>query len=154
MTERSITLERAGPDELTHVERLLKANGLPSEDVQEKPGSFFLARAGADESGETRVVGAGGIEQYGSSGLLRSVVVEESIRGQGYGTVLCDRLEESARDDGIQTLYLLTTTAAAFFEGRGYEKISRSDAPSHIQETAEFSELCPDSATCMRKQFE
>lgn len=153
MSEPTITLERANTDELDRVESLLKANDLPFEDVREKPASFFLARAGAEESGETRVVGVGGIERYGSSGLLRSVVVEESMRSQGYGTVLCDRLEECAQSEGMQTLYLLTTTAPAFFEGRGYEEISRDDAPPRVQETAEFSELCPDSATCMKRKL-
>ena len=150
MSGPTITLERAYTDELERVESLLEANGLPFEDVRETPALFLLAWAGANE---TTVVGAGGIEQYGSNGLLRSVVVDEEFRGREYGTVLCDKLEEFARSEGIETLYLLTTTASAFFDHRGYEEIPRDDAPPRIQRTTEFAALCPDSATCMKRKL-
>ena len=147
----SITLERAGPDELIHLERVLEANGLPSEDVRAKPECFLVARSGTDE---TTVLGAGGIERDGTVGLLWSVVVVESRRGRGYGAALCDKLEEHAREEGVETLYLLTTTAVSFFEHRGYEEIARDEPPPSIQETTEFAELCPDSATCLRKRIQ
>ena len=64
---------------------------------------------------EHGVYGTDGVEIYGSEDLLRSVVIMESNRGQGYGAELCDSLEEYARTNGVETLYLLTTTAALFF---------------------------------------
>jgi len=147
MSTPSITIERADRAALVRLEELLSANGLPSGDVRTAPGQFFLARDG------TGLVGAGGVETYGSDGLLRSVVVAESNRGEGYGTALCDALEDYARSQGVGTLYLLTTTAAAFFRERGYEEISRAAVPPCIQGTAEFADLCPSSATCMRKRL-
>jgi amino-acid N-acetyltransferase len=81
------------------------------------------------------------------------VVVEESVRGAGYGTALCDELEAQAAADGIDALYLLTTTAAGFFEARGYEAIDRNEAPPLIRQTTEFEDLCPASATCMKKSL-
>jgi len=142
-----MTVRQASEDDVARVESLLETNELPHRDVRSKPECFFVARSG------TAVVGIGGIEQYGTHGLLRSVVVTESNRGQGYGTALCDALEDRARTSGVETLYLLTTTAAAFFDQRGYEAVARETAPSSIQGTTEFAELCPDSATCMRKHL-
>lgn len=142
-----ITIRQADPEDLVRLESLLERDGLPTEDVRSKPECFFTASA------DGTFVAAGGIERYGSDGLLRSVVVPESCRGEGYGTALCEELEERARENGVGTLYLLTTTAPGFFERRGYGRIAREDAPSTIQETTEFSELCPDSATCMRKEI-
>ena len=147
MTNPSITLESADPVDVDRVEALLEANGLPYRDVRTKPKCFFLGYSGAD------VVGIGGVEVHGSDGLLRSVVVTESNRGQGYGTALCDALEDSARTDGTETLYLLTTTAAPFFRRRGYEEIARENVPSSIRRTTEFADLCPDSATCLRRDL-
>lgn len=140
----TVTLRAADDAGLTYVERLLDDAGLPSEDVRTTPGSVYLGVDGGER------IGCGGIEAYGSDGLLRSVVVEDTHRGRGYGTALCDALEAEAADSDVETLYLLTTTAEAFFAGRGYERVVRSDAPPSIRETTEFSSLCPASATCLR----
>lgn len=70
-----------------------------------------------------------------------------------YGTALCDRLEDRASADGVETLYLLTTTAAEFFADRGYVAVERSGAPDAIRGTTEFADLCPSSATCMAKSL-
>ena len=144
MTPPSMTVRQANEDDVARVESLLKTNELPHRDVRSKPECFFVARSG------TAVVGIGGVERYGANGLLRSVVVTEPNRGQGYGTTLCNALEDRARADGVETLYLLTTTAEAFFSQRGYEGVARADVPSSIQGTTEFADLCPDSAVCMQ----
>ena len=147
MADQSLTIQRAEPTDLDQLCILLEANGLPSRDVWKKPECFFISRV------ENHVVGGGGVELCGTSGLVRSVVIEESHRGRGYGAVLCDELETHAQRSGIETLYLLTTTAAPFFRKRGYEETPREETPEPIQETTEFTELCPASATCMLKAF-
>ncbi|WP_135819946.1 arsenic resistance N-acetyltransferase ArsN2 [Halostella litorea] len=147
MTDPSITLRDADGDDLARVESLLAANGLPSGDVRTKPECFHVARA------DGALVGVGGVEVHGSNGLLRSVVVPEPHRGQGYGRALCDALEARARDAGVGTLFLLTTTAADFFRRRGYEAVDRDGVPPAIAGTTEFADLCPNAATCMRKRL-
>lgn len=147
MIDASISLRRAEEDTIDHVERLLTAHDLPIEDIHSKAECFFLATTDAG------IVGIGGIERFGSNGLLRSVVIEEPYRNRGYGTVLCDALEERARADGVTTLYLLTTTAEQFFRRCGYEAITRDEVPERIGETEEFADLCPASATCMAKDI-
>lgn len=143
MTDSPLRL-RPATDHLDRVEALLDANDLPSGDLRAGPARFFLARSDA------ALVGVGGLETYDSDGLLRSVVVREPHRGQGYGTALCEKLAARARDAGVDTLYLLTTTAAPFFRRLGYETIPRETAPASIRRTTQFADLCPESATCMR----
>lgn len=147
METSSIALEQADSDSIERVETLLETNGLPYEDVHGKAENFFLAYE------DSMCVGIGGVEVYESSGLLRSVVVPESNRGQGHGAALCEALENYARNNEVSTLYLLTTTATAFFSQMGYEEIPRDVVPPQILQTTEFSEYCPDSATCMRKRI-
>jgi amino-acid N-acetyltransferase len=144
-----VSLERAEGASLDRVEALLTANGLPHGDIRTAPAEFFIARSNSDPG----VVGVGGVEQYGADGLLRSIAVAEPYRGKGYGTALCAELERYARGSGVERLYLLTTTAAAFFRQRGYETVPRSDAPASVRSTTEFAELCPASATCMRRDL-
>jgi amino-acid N-acetyltransferase len=143
----SLTIEPAR-EELALVRRLLAAHDLPHADVRDKPQAFHLVHR-ADE-----LVGAAGLEIHDPHAPLRSLVIRQSHRGQGYGTEVCRRLEERAREQDIQAVYLLTTTAAGFFRQRGYEVIKRTAAPAAIQRTSEFSQLCPASATCMAKALE
>lgn len=147
MTASSITVEKADAEDLDYVEALLEAYGLPHQDVRTKPECFFVACADGER------VGVGGLETHGSNGLLRSVAIAEPHRGRGYGSALCEALEDYARENGVETLYLLTTTASEFFRQRGYDAISRADAPSRIRQTTEFADLCPDSAICMEREL-
>jgi amino-acid N-acetyltransferase len=146
MDRENVSLQPAD-GRLSYVEALLEANNLPSQDVRSKPECFYVGYAGGDP------VGAGGVERYGRDGLFRSLVVERSARGNGFGAAICEGLEATARANGVETLYLLTTTGPEFFATRGYTEIERSDAPSSLQQTTEFDELCPATATCMRKSL-
>jgi amino-acid N-acetyltransferase len=148
----AVTLRRVDDEGLEAVARLLDAEDLPTADLRDGPGAFFAAHADGDrDSGER--VGVGGLEIHGSHGLLRSVVVREPHRGEGYGAAICEGLEREARERGVGTLWLLTTTAAGFFAARGYERVAREAAPAAIRDTAEFAELCPDSATAMLRRL-
>jgi len=144
MSDATVDLEPATGDALADVEALLAANDLPTEDVRDEAAAFYVAYDDED------AVGVGGLETYGSVGLLRSLVVNEVARGGGYGTAICAGLEREASAAGVEDLYLLTTTAAPFFADRGYEVVDRDDAPDALQETTEFADLCPSAATCMR----
>lgn len=147
MTDPSITLKTAGLADIDRVERVLQSNDLPYQDVRDDSGQFLIAMADGE------FVGIGGLETYGSNGLLRSVVVTESKRGRGYGTALTTELENHARTNGVGTLYLLTTTATAFFRDCDYTEIDRETVPEQIRETTQFTDLCPSSATCLRKRL-
>ncbi|WXG47087.1 MAG: arsenic resistance N-acetyltransferase ArsN2 [Candidatus Atabeyarchaeum deiterrae] len=138
-------LRKATSRDLPRIERLLKGNELPFEDIRSKMDFIFLARVNAED------VGIGGVEIRGKCGLLRSVVVEKPHRGEGYGRMLCDKLVEYAKTQGVGELYLLTMTAERFFLKMGFRRINRDNVPMDIQNTTEFSELCPVSSVCMRK---
>jgi amino-acid N-acetyltransferase len=132
---------------LDYVESCLRQTNLPTQDLQTTPAEFYYATADGER------IGVGGIEEYGRVGLLRSVAVEPSKQGHGYGSALCAALETTAQTNDIETLYVLTTTAAEFFTARGYDAIDRTTAPDAIEETTQFQNLCPSTATCMRKSL-
>ena len=90
---------------------------------------------------------------FGSDALLRSLVVTLTQRKQGLGQRLVEHAEQHARDHGAATVYLLTTTAEAFFRSRGYEVTSRDTAPSAIRSTPEFAGLCPASSAFLFKRL-
>lgn len=150
--EQTLRLDPATGDKLDDVIELLEAADLPTDDVRDGDAEFYLASDGDDP--EARSIGCGGLDVRGDAALLRSVVVGEADRGEGYGRMIVDGLEESARTQGVEELYLLTTTAAEFFEKLGYERADRTSAPDGVRSTPEFGSLCPESAVCMRRRIE
>jgi amino-acid N-acetyltransferase len=133
---------------LAEVERLLTAAGLPTDDLQAIDLAHFLAAGTAE-----RPLGVVGLELLGDSALLRSLAVEAEARGSGCGRALVEAAELHAENLGVRTLYLLTTTAAGFFERLGYERVGRESAPPAVRRTREFAGLCPDTAVCMVKRL-
>ncbi|HWV55892.1 MAG TPA: arsenic resistance N-acetyltransferase ArsN2 [Longimicrobiales bacterium] len=138
-------LRPARPEDLPSVLTLLQASKLPVEGVAAAFGRFVVADA------EGRMVGAAGIEVYGSVGLLRSVAVAEGYRGRGLGAALTDTVLRRASAEGITDAYLLTETVAEFFAGCGFQRIARSDAPEDIRTSMEFARLCPTTSTLMTR---
>jgi amino-acid N-acetyltransferase len=110
-------------------------------------GAFLLA----SEQGSP--VGMIGIEAYAQIGLLRSLIVDKKCRGKGLGAQLVAALETKAAAKGLTELWLLTIDADAFFVRLDYEVMQRADAPIEIQNSAEFSSLCPGDAVLMRKRL-
>jgi N-acetylglutamate synthase-like GNAT family acetyltransferase len=126
---------------------LAKAN-LPAEDI-EAPGRLFWRFETADEV----PVGFAGLEVHGEDALLRSLVTLPPVRGRGIGTAMVAALEFEARLHGCRSLWLITTTAADFYERLGYARCERAVVPPAIRETAEFVTLCPANADVLMKRL-
>lgn len=118
----------------------LEVAGLPTDDLDELGRLFFRL---SDDEG---LIGYIGLEGEGPDRLLRSLVVMRGRRGQGHGRDLVRRLE-AVCDGAVARLHLLTTGAAPFFRSLGYLDTDRGQAPPAIASTAQFSSLCPSSAT-------
>jgi amino-acid N-acetyltransferase len=138
---------RGRPPRATAV-ALLRAQGLPDSDITDEHLEHFFF-VGSDGS----PTGLVGLELYGTDALLRSLVVVESARAKGLGTTLTEHAEHYAASQGVRSIYLLTTTAEAFFKRLGYERIERSNAPPSIEGTREFAGLCPASSAFMAKSL-
>ena len=96
------------------------------------------------------VIGTGGLESFRDCALLRSISIKRSAE-KGLGKFIVGELEKMARQNGVNCLYLLTTTAEGFFTKQGYETIDRETVPIEIKNTTEFSSICPSTAEVMRK---
>lgn len=122
---------------------MLQDCSLPLDGAREHLRAYFVAVHDA------AVVGTAGLEVCGDSVLLRSVAVAPSFRGRGIGHALIDAVRADARKRGVKTLYLLTTTAAAYFSKRGFSHEAREHAPAALDASAEFQGACPSSAAFM-----
>ncbi|WP_415382982.1 arsenic resistance N-acetyltransferase ArsN2 [Halosimplex sp. TS25] len=145
MDDVVVAFEPAEEPGLEYAEALLTDADLPTADLGSDAVDCYVARAAGER------VGVGALELRGPHALVRSVAVEPDRRGEGYGTAIADALETEASDAGAERLFLLTTTARDFFAARGYEVVDREAVPDPIRATNEFADLCPASATVMRK---
>ena len=138
---------RADEPDAIPIRALLERSDLPTSDLDSARPDFVVIR----ENG--RVIAAGALQPFGSSALLRSVVVAADRRKRGLGQAVVSELERMARMAHINQLILLTQTAPEFFAHQGYRVIERSSAPQDMQRSDEFRSLCPSSATCMAKSL-
>jgi N-acetylglutamate synthase-like GNAT family acetyltransferase len=142
------SMREADELDLPEIRILLERHALPTADLGAARPWFVVARDGA------ALLGAGGLEVHGATGLLRSIVVADGRRGSGLGRALVESVEAAARERGLRELVLLTETAHDFFARLGYADIDRADAPEAVRESAEFKALCPQSARCMLKRLD
>ena len=136
--------EPATEANLPGIRALLETAALPVGDLPEAD-RFLVVRSG------NAVLGSVAVEPYGDAGLLRSLAVAPEARGTGAGSRLVDAAEARAHADGLRSLVLLTTTAAPFFQARGYAPLDRAEAPEGVRQSSEFQGTCCASAVCLGK---
>jgi N-acetylglutamate synthase-like GNAT family acetyltransferase len=138
-------IRSATSDDLPTVSRLLEQAQLPLDGLEEQWGPGYAVAV----DGGT-VVGAAGIERYGRFGLLRSVVTAPAERGRGVADSLVRNRLAWAGTEGLEGVFLLTTTAAGYFPRLGFQRVERDSLPIEIRESREFASVCPGSAVAMR----
>jgi amino-acid N-acetyltransferase len=139
-------IEPARSADLPAVHRLLEQLDLPLAGVDDQLQTMLVAR----EDG--RVVGAAALELYPDGALLRSVAVERQQQGRRLGHQLTEAALQLAATHGVDTVFLLTTTAERFFPKFGFEQVTRDDVPASVRASVEFRSACPESAIVMRRR--
>ncbi len=131
-------------DELGEVSSLLSEAELPPLEVSPVLANLIVA---LDDS---QVVACVGLEAYGRSGLVRSMVVAPDRRAKGLGRELFRSLLARAYELGLKELFLLTVDAEGFFNRLGFASVPLDRAPAQMQDSREYRELRPETATLMR----
>lgn len=142
--EEMLAAEEVSGQDLAALAAALGVAGLPADDLHDPGRLFWRFR---DPAGQ--VAGYAGLECYGAEALLRSVVVIDTHRGMGLGRAISEAALRKAATCDARRVWLLTNTAADFFEKLGFTPCDRSAAPAAIKATREFSTLCPDTAALL-----
>lgn len=120
-------LRLARPEDIPEIEKLLTAEWLPPFQIAEFLATFWVLDAGG------RVLGGAGLEVYGPAGVIRSVVVHPSVRGQGLGDLLSRAAIAEAGKRGVERLFLFTGDKAPFWSRFGFERCALEDWESAAQ---------------------
>lgn len=137
-------LRSATDRDLAACRAILAMCELPTRGIERDfPVGYVVAEAG------DMLVGCAGVERYDVAGLLRSVALASTARGRGLGGRLVHHCIARAHEQGLASLWLLTTTAPAFFRRLGFATVDRAEAPADLRASEEFAHVCPASAVCM-----
>lgn len=126
---------------------LLSSEKLPTNDLPSTLKNFFVMIENEE------LIGVIGLEIYGSYGLLRSLAVRPDSRNQNIAGKLVEQIEKLAIAKGLKEILLLTETAPDYFSRKSYKIIARAEMPAEIQQSSEFSHVCPQSAIAMKKDL-
>jgi amino-acid N-acetyltransferase len=125
---------------------LLSENGLPVDDLASCHQLLALLY-------NRQLAATAGFEMLDDCALLRSLSVQQALRGRGLAKKMVGEIEDRLRKIGITRIYLLTTTAGEFFQKLGFVTVPRVEAPNSIRQTRQFAELCPASSLLMQKNI-
>jgi N-acetylglutamate synthase-like GNAT family acetyltransferase len=139
-------LRPATPADRDAIESLLGAEGLPTDGLRTEDALVAL-------DGRT-VIGAIALERYGSTAMLRSLVVAPEQRRNGVGFRLTAGALEVARWSGIGEVHLLTEDAQGYFGRFGFEAVSGKVTRDATAQSALVANQCCTTATAMRLSFE
>ncbi|MGP2492604.1 arsenic resistance N-acetyltransferase ArsN2 [Mesorhizobium sp. PUT5] len=126
----------------------LTAEGLPVDDLTNAGRTFYVF---STLDGAT--VAYGGLELLGEHVLLRSVAVLPAFRGKGIGRNIVPLLLYRAYREGARTAWLLTSSAAPFFEKIGFKVVGRQAAPAAVLAIRQAASLCPASAPLLSRSI-
>ncbi len=150
--QATFTIRPAHAADLAPVAALLAQAHLAPNGIEAQFGPQFAV---AVDSASGAVIGAAGVEMYGSAGdaagLFRSAVVSEAWRGHGIGAALTHDRLAWAEHSALRAVYLLTETAADYWPRFGFERTARDEAPAAIMASHEWRQGCPASAVAMRR---
>ncbi|MGB0210757.1 arsenic resistance N-acetyltransferase ArsN2 [Algiphilus sp.] len=130
------------------IDALLRECGLVATDASSGAGIAWIEAKQDDQT-----VGVVALQRAGSAALLRSLGVVPKRRHCGIGASLVAAAERAARHEGLESLYLLTEGAHAYFTALGYQHAEREEVPAAIHRLPQFAGLCPASALCMTKRL-
>ncbi len=128
----AVTLTPARPGDVPAILDLVRAVQLPPEGIEATLEYFWVAREGE------QIVGTVGLEVYDDLALLRSLAVTPARQHTGLGRVLTETALSYLTTRQFRAVYLLTTTAGAFFARYGFALLARDQVPASVQRSVEF----------------
>ncbi len=133
----------AGNADVRAIEELVSSSGLNAAGTEQRLATTIVSAVNGSLDATACV------EDFGTTGLLRSVAVRQDLRGQGLGLLIVAAALQDARRRGIHQVALFTESAGPFFERLGFRPVERTELPALIQESAQAAGECPASAAAM-----
>jgi glycerol-1-phosphatase len=136
------SIVRAGASHEAGIRALLDGVGLSAEGGWDRDAQTVVSLLGSE------VVATAAADVRDEDAYLRSVAVREDVRGTRLGMLTVAAVVRDSRRRGARRVWLVTETAASFFERLGFARIDRDALPPWI---VDLSDHCRESAAAMRR---
>jgi amino-acid N-acetyltransferase len=117
----AITYRTAKLDDIPAMTATLDRAGLPARLIEPYIDTFIVGESGGV------IVACGGIEVHDDTAVLRSVAVDEGLRGSSVGHNISDLLIDLAVSRQVVDIYLFTGDVWTFWQKQGFVTISLED---------------------------
>ena len=135
-------IKRASNNDIEAISQLLLESGISAVNrVTDSLQHVYLAFTKNNE-----LAGVGAMEKIGSVALLHTLVVRESLRGQGFGYLLMKTLDHAARSEDIDEIYVVSDSLTDYFKRYGYDSVSAGALSSELSASALFQQCAQASA--------
>jgi N-acetylglutamate synthase-like GNAT family acetyltransferase len=123
-----VMIELATLADAQSIHQLLTDCDLSISEVLEPGTVYFVARL------SEKVVGVCGLEFDGESALLRSVAVDNGMRGRGIARALIDDALRELHCKSIRVLFLFSKDMGAYFENLGWVEVPVGEAADALRQ--------------------
>jgi N-acetylglutamate synthase-like GNAT family acetyltransferase len=82
-----------------------------------------------------------GSDSISNNAIITSVLISQTQRNNGYGSVMMDLIEKESLKQGYCYLYLYTNTAMKFYEKLGYLSCDKLSSDVNVFQTLDTSFL-------------
>ncbi len=128
-------LRPATAEDMPAIVALLEAAHLPAMELEQHVEHFVVGEI------DGHIVACGGLEASpeASACLIRSMAVDESLRGQDIGSAVLEWVEAHAAALGITQLFLFTVEAHDFYLRFGYRDADIDEFPEALRQSFQYS---------------
>lgn len=133
---RRLRLRTATKDDRPAIRKFLRAHGLRTSGIglKKHPERFLIALDAADA-----IIGVTSLSLHDDGALIGSLVVSRGWRKINLGRMLLDRLYERMAAAALRDVFVVTTTAEAYFLKLGYAEIGAELVPAGVGAARVFS---------------
>lgn len=134
--------------DLPDVEALLQSRSLPTGGIRSQAVQFHVSR---DRVG---LLGCAGIEEFGGEvAQVTGLAVAKRARRAGLAGLLLLALVSDVRLRGIESLVVMTDTAASYFSGLGFAPVEIAALPPELRGSLELSGAAVSGARFLKVEL-
>ncbi|WP_221567312.1 GNAT family N-acetyltransferase [Alkalihalobacillus sp. TS-13] len=139
-----LSFRPAETNDAPSIKKFVAQAGLSNEGIEECIQTFIIL-----ETDKKKMAGTVGLERFGESGLIRSLVLDKEYSSEELLLRLLTAIIRLADQQGIKTVYLLTKVTSIFYT-LGFMEVPYGKVPESLLESAHLQQYDKDQIAIMK----
>ncbi|WP_408008641.1 GNAT family N-acetyltransferase [Pseudalkalibacillus sp. A8] len=142
-----LSFRPAETNDTPSIKKFVAQAGLSSEGIEECIQTFIIL-----ETDKKKMAGTVGLERFGESGLIRSLVLDKEYSSEELLLRLLTAIIRLADQQGVKTVYLLTKVTSIFYT-LGFMEIPYDKIPESLLKSAHLQQYDKDQIAIMKRSL-